>query len=150
MFLRDIARLLIKLTGLVILIFGITSLPRSLGWLFASDVPNRIFTMLTVGIAPATLWIVVGGAMYYGAGRIADRALLRGEPESAIAAFDFRGLEEIAVSVLGLYVFSSGIAEGIYYWAKLDLYYRYAVQMVVNPPPIPQTEYAGIAAAGTR
>ncbi|HVA11696.1 MAG TPA: hypothetical protein VNF99_00465, partial [Stellaceae bacterium] len=106
-------------------------------------------TALTVSIAPALLWIVIGIAFYHGARRIVDRSLA-GQQQGAAPLLDARAIEEVAVAVLGLYILASGIAEGVFYWARLDLFYRYAAGMRIVTPAVPQAEFGGIAAATTR
>jgi hypothetical protein len=148
----DVVRLSIKIVGLVMFVYGVTSLPAALGWLFTSGVPNPALTALTVTIAPALLWIAIGIAFYYGAGRIVDRSIIGQDHPGPPPSLDVRAIEEVAISVLGLYVLTSGIAEAVFDWARLDLYYRHlaANSQTFATPPVSQSEFAGIAAAATR
>jgi hypothetical protein len=147
---REFARLVIKIVGLAMTVYGVASLPTALGWLFAADVPNRAWTALTAGIAPALIWILIGAGFFYGAGRIVERSFEQ-PLQATVPSSDSRALEEIAMAVLGLYVLAAGLAEGAYYWARLDLFYRYTFNAgSVNPPGIPQNELGGVAAAITR
>ncbi len=147
---RDLARLLVKIAGLVIVVSALTDLPIAFGRVFASKYQENLFEVVAQTIAPAGLSILAGLVMYWGAGSIVDRVLLARGTSPIAPPTDFRAIEEIALAVLGIYVFSSGLAEGVYYWGKWDLFYRYAFENGYSAPPIPQTEFAGIGAAATR
>lgn len=147
---RDFAKVLIKTAGLVVFVYGLTALVQSLLTLPFVAASNRAFLILGTSGAHA-LWLLAGIALYCGAGQIADRAssAKQGSANSN-ASIDYRGLEEIGISILGLYLLTYGLAEGAYYWARFDLYYRYAAEVRFQTPPIPQEEYGGLAATGTR
>ena len=90
--------------------------------------------------------------MFWWAGLVVDRFLLNpgSKPAVAESPVDFKAIEEIAISVLGFYVLIDGVAEGAYYWGKLDFFYNYVGMQRFADHLIPKTEFAGIAAAVTR
>jgi hypothetical protein len=152
--LRDVARLLVKLAGLIVIAWTLIGLPGSLERALVSlgKSPVDPVLLITLALAPAAVSLVGGLAMFWGSGLVVDRALLApgrrtGEPAAVI---DLRALEEIAFSVIGVIVLVDGLAECVYYWAKLDLFYRYIAMRAYVDRPIPQTEFAGISAGVTR
>lgn len=149
---RELARLLVRLAGLVIIVWTLIDLPRNLDYLLAAKYTLTLAQMLKISIAPSALSLICGLVMYWSAGPIADRFLITPGTISTgdSPSFDGKAIEEIALSVLGTYILADGLAEEVYYWGKLDLFYSYMGLYPGLPHPIPQAEFGGIGAATTR
>jgi hypothetical protein len=147
---RDLARLLVKIAAMVIFATAFTALPESLMQVLRS--PDRPAGLKLIGMAfaPASVSMLAGLAMYWWAGPLVDRTLIGRNPVGAPADVDLRAFEEIALTVLGVYILSSGLAEGLYYWGKW-----YGLKGVIELMSgrkyyLPSTEFGGLLAAGTR
>ena len=87
---RDLARLLVKIAALVMIVSAFTELPVSFARLLASN--DRSFGMDLVGmtLAPVSISILAGLAMFLWAGPIVDRTLVSGPKAHEAGAFDLR------------------------------------------------------------
>ena len=144
---RNLARLLTKIAGLLLLIYGVLQVPAVLAAFFVDRRDPQNLVPLVAAVVIALLWIMLGLGLLYGTGRIVDRTMFS-EPQAGVSS-DLRAVEEIAFAVLGVYIFVSGIAEAIRESVYLDLFYRFAAanrQAIA----IPESEYAGVASAATR
>ncbi len=147
---RDLARLLVKIAALIIIVSALTSIPENIRSLLVSSKRAGGWEFVGFCFAPESISIIVGLAMFWWAGPIVDRTLVKRLPGSGDETVDLQGFEEIAVTVLGIYVLSAGLAEGIYYWAKWDIYVHWVLGEDLLGGKIPPTEFAGLAAGGTR
>lgn len=144
---RNLARLLTKIAGLLLLIYGVLLVPGVLAAFFVDRRDPQNLVPLVAAAVIALLWIILGLGLLYGTERIVDRTMFS-EPQTGVPS-DLRAIEEIAIAVLGVYILVGGIAEAVREAAYLDLLYRLAAanRQAIS---IPQNEYAGIAAAATR
>jgi hypothetical protein len=144
---RDLARLLVKVAALFIIVSAFSELPVSFArWLASS---NRSIGMDLVGmtLAPVSISILAGLAMFLWAGPIVDRTLVSGPKAHEAGPFDLRGFEEIALTVLGLYLLAVGFSELVYDWARWSLY-DHLIAGLRTPTILPQ-EFAGLLAGAT-
>ncbi|HEY4163042.1 MAG TPA: hypothetical protein VGM59_08265 [Dongiaceae bacterium] len=100
MSLRDLARLAMKIAGLVIIVSALSTLPYSLGRLIAETHYPGTLPLILMTIAPAGLSVAVGLALFWGSNRIVDRILVipSVEPETSHALLP--KLEEIVLAGL--------------------------------------------------
>jgi len=147
---RDLARLLVKIAAIVIFATAFTGLPDSL--MQVMRLPDRPAGIRLIGMAfaPASISMLAALAMYWWAGALVDRTLIAKNPVGAPADMDLRAFEEIALTVLGVYILTGGLAEAVYYGGK---YYglRGVVELVSGRSYyLPSTEFGGLLAAATR
>jgi hypothetical protein len=147
---RDLARLLVKIAGLIILIYGFTDLPITLGQAFAIADQTKIVGATILSVVAALPSLIAGIVLFAWPDTIVERALARPAETTDAVPCNSRTIEEIALTVLGFYIVASGAAEGFYYWAQVDLYYRYAAGTGYMPTEMTPTQFGGIGAAVTR
>jgi hypothetical protein len=86
--------------------------------------------------------------MFWWAGPIVDRTLVPKPAAEDAGTLDLRGFEEIALTILGLYMLTAGLAEMVYYWAQRGLYYDRIKDAVT--PGISPREFGGLLAGAMR
>ena len=144
---RNIARLLTKIAGLLLLIYGVLLVPGVLAAFLEHRRDAQNLVPFIAAAVIALIWISLGLGLLCGTRRIVDRTMFS-EPQTGVAP-DLRAIEEVAIAVLGLYLFATGITASVGEGVQLDFFYRLATANR-QPISIPQNEYAGIAAAATR
>jgi hypothetical protein len=147
---RDLARLLVKIAALVIIVTALTDLPDALIRVWPLSRGMTVWGVVGRTFAPASVSILAGLAMFWWAGPIVDRALVNEAPGTKDAVVDLSGFEEIALTALGIYILTAGLAQALYYWAKWDFYNHYVAGLRGSNPTILPTEFGGFFAAGTR
>jgi hypothetical protein len=146
---RDLGRLLVKIAALIIIISALTSLPGSLNRLLMQSSSRGLVELIGMTFAPVSISLLAGFAMYLWAGPIVDRALVNLPPDTPVASMELRILEEIALTLLGLYVLTEGLGEGAYYLGRW-LYNGAAGAPSVARLGIGPAELGGIMASVTR
>jgi hypothetical protein len=121
---RDLARLLVKITGLLIMAYTLVLLPyhaaATLPFLQRPNVRSDwadlgLLEVAGIIIVPALIAIGVGLCLFLGSGRIVNRYLIPGGQDRPIQATDLRGVEEVAVAVLGFYFLADGLGDTVTY-----------------------------------
>jgi len=148
---RDLARLLVKIAAIVIIVSAFDNQSDMLARLIGSISHKSGWAVIGLSFTPVSLSIFAGLAMFWWAGPLVDRTLVARSPDENHAAVDLRGFEEIALTILGVYVLIAGLSEGAYYWAK---WWGYNDLLVVTggatTVPVPRDELGGLFAAATR
>jgi len=147
---RDLAKLLVKIAAIVIFATAFTALPESLMQIMRSPDRPAGFKLIGMAFAPSSISMLAGFAMYWWAGPLVDRTLLGKNPEDAPVEMDLRGFEEIALTVLGVYIVTGGLAEGFYYWGKWYGLRGVIESLYGQKYYLPSAEFGGLLAAGTR
>ena len=147
---RDLAKLLVKIAAIVIFATAFTALPESIMQVMRSPDRPAGLKLIGMALAPSSISILAGFAMYWWAGPLVDRTLLGTNPEDALVEMDLRGFEEIALTVLGVYIVTSGLAEGFYYWGKWYGLRGVIESLYGQKYYLPSAEFGGLLAAGTR
>lgn len=151
MSLRDIARLAIKIAGLIIIVSAGIELPSLLGRLLPLQAPMTAWDVVAMAFVPPAIAALIGLLLYWGSGRIADRLLVEpAAPGQQGGGLDLRGVEEIAIAALGLYFAANGIADAAYYWGKVGLYHRYITENTFPMPVILEGDFGGIVSTAAR
>lgn len=150
MTLRDIARLAIKIAGLIIIVSAVTDVPHLLGRLLPLQPPMTARDVVAMAFAPPAIAALIGLLMFWGAGRIADRLLVAPAPPGQSGGLDLRGIEEIVIAALGLYLVATGIADAVYYWGKVGLYHRMVTENTFPMPVILEGDFGGILSTAAR
>lgn len=148
--LRDIARLLIKIAGLIIIVSAVTDLPRLLGRMLPIEAPATVRDVIAMALVPPAIAGLIGIAMVWGAGRIVDRLLVVPATPGPGGSHDLRAVEEIAIAAMGLYFIATGIADAFYYWGKAGLYYHYITENTFPMPAILPDDFGGFISTGVR
>jgi dipeptide/tripeptide permease len=115
---RDLARLLVKFAAIVIFATAFTALPEWLMQELRSPDRPAALKLIWMAFAPASVSMLAGLAMYWWAEPLVEGTLVGKNPVGAPADMDLRAFEEIALTVLGVYFLTSGLAEGLYYWGN--------------------------------
>jgi hypothetical protein len=114
--LRDLARIIIRGTGLVIIILAINRVPYELVSLFGTNVmwmPRPLLGLLL--LTPAIASIIAGLVLVAYAEKIVSRAFgSKLENELGGSAY-LLALEEVAVITLGIYIIAMAISDSAYY-----------------------------------
>jgi hypothetical protein len=147
---RDLARLLVKIAGLVVIVSALSDLPTNLSRLITADASASVLAMSLMTFGPASISICAGLIMIWGAGNITDHLLYLPSTRPDNGPLAFAEIEEIAVSLLGLYLVANGLAEALYYWGKTELYYDYVVAHAYSGQKIAPAEFGGLIAGGVR
>jgi hypothetical protein len=147
---RDLARLLVKIASIVIVVSAFMSLPDMLARILNGDTHHRGLELLGVTLAPVSLSLLAGLAMFWWAGPLVDRTIVRSASPISSEGLDLRAFEEIALTVLGFYIVTAGVAEAVYYWAKWGFYDDVVSAQGTSPIPIPRVEFAGLLAGLAR
>jgi len=148
---RELARLIVKIAGLLIVVGALTELPRDLAGIMSRQTNFSVRDLLLIGTAPTAIVVGIGLLLFWCVDSIVDRAIFSSPAHAAAPTpDDFRAVEEVALVILGVYFICAGLSEGIYYLGRADLYYRYVAQAMVAMPSIGQIEFGGLLAAGLR
>jgi hypothetical protein len=148
---RDLARLLVKIAALAIIIAAFETQSEMLARLIGGTSHKSDLAILGLSFTPVSFALFAGLGLFWWAGPLVDRTLVRPSSDDKTAPFDLRGFEEIALTVLGVYVLVAGLAQGAYYWAKWWGYNDLLVLTGGVPRvPLPPDQLAGLFAAGTR
>lgn len=155
MYLRDLARLLVKIAGLLILVSAVTRVPGDFVWVLGGKASLDIWAVALMVFAPAAISVGVGALLFFCVDPIIDRALFTGSQTGSAQPADLRSFEEIAFAVLGLYIFSTGLTEAVYYWGRTDLYYQAVKSLsasvpALSPPALSASDFGGFCAAALR
>jgi hypothetical protein len=106
--------------------------------------------LLGASFAPLSISIIAGLAMFWWAGPLVDRTLIRPPAENPPGNLDLRAFEEIAITLLGLYVLTAGLAEAVYYGVRclvdIDMEKMRGLEKHFFPP----ADLGGLFAGGTR
>jgi hypothetical protein len=145
---RDLGRLLVKIAALIIIVSALTSLPGSLARLLAQSSSHGLLELIGMTFAPASISLLAGFTMYLWAGPIVDRTLVAA-PQVRRSG-ELRILEEIALTLLGLYVLVDGLGEGAYYLGRWFLYNDIVGAQSVDRLRMDSRELGGIMASVTR
>jgi hypothetical protein len=119
---RDVARLLIRTFGLLILSSTAVSLPSTIfgfewqmqGWVAAKvvyDLPSFVMAV-TSWFGPIAIYAALGVSFVWWSGRILDRAGQAPQDDGLPAASaDLKNIELSLIAVIGLYFLADGLAE---------------------------------------
>ncbi|HXP74672.1 MAG TPA: hypothetical protein VN823_11050 [Stellaceae bacterium] len=125
---RELARLLIKVAGLLIAVYALIDLPYQIASVFGLFHQNtgrdlweiiKIPTFWGMTISPAAISFGLGLSLFFGGGRIVNRYLVAGSSDVDARAGQLQGLEEVAVAVLGIYLLTGGLIDAARLIAQL-------------------------------
>jgi hypothetical protein len=148
--LRDIARLLVKIAGLIVIVSAVIDLPVLLARSLPIQEPMIARDVIAMALVPPAIAVLVGIVLFWGAGRIVDRLLVVPATSGPGGGPDLRAVEEIAIAALGLYFVATGIADAFYYWGKAGLYYRYVTENNFPLPVIAADDFGGFFSTAAR
>jgi hypothetical protein len=148
--LRDIARLLVKIAGLVIIVSAVIDLPVLLARSLPIQEPMTARDVIAMTLVPPAIAVLIGIVMFWGAGRVVDRLLVAPAAPGQGGGLDLRAIEEIAIAALGLYFVATAIADAFYYWGKAGLYYRYVTENNIPLPVIAADDFGGFVSTAAR
>jgi hypothetical protein len=139
---KSLTSLLLRLTGVIILVAAILAAPRIFIGLYlqnASGGVNAETWLLTT--AASTFPILVGLLLIYFPATVSNR-IVSGDGQIA----DTQRLEQIAFSILGLYFVSMAAFDAVYWYAKLRLYaVIFPFGLNDRGPWLANNDFAGIA-----
>lgn len=120
---HDLARMLVKIAGLVIVVFAVIGLPQNIVTVVAvlsfsnrAGLPSlgqaiAMPQFWGMSFAPFAAYLAIGLGLIWWSGTISDRVIVRRDPKDIPGSADYRGLEEAAVAVLGAYLCADGLAD---------------------------------------
>lgn len=118
---NDLTRLLIKISGAVIIIFVLISIPGYVAFYFSLRLEDDSFWLFFIySIIPVIIPIGGGLLMLYFPGMIANK-LINGSQSEVIAEHDIEPIQSIAFGVLGLYLLFRVISDLTYNFSYLYL-----------------------------
>jgi hypothetical protein len=114
--LRDLARIIIRVAGLIILVLAVSKLPYGvLSALGTNSAPVPRFVLSLVALMPAIASILGGLTLVASAEAIANRAFVSKHNEISPDAKNTYALEEVSVFAIGIYIITTAISDGSYY-----------------------------------
>lgn len=114
--LKDLARIIIRGAGLVIIILAINRLPYSVVSLLGSNatwIPRPLWALVV--FAPAIASIIGGLVLVGSAENIVSRAFSSERQNGSVDSNYLFALEEVAVVTLGIYIISVTVSDSAYY-----------------------------------
>lgn len=120
---RDLARMLVKIAGLVIVVYAVIGLPQNIVTVVAMLSFSNHTGLPSIGQAiampqfwgmsftPFAIYLAIGLGLIWWSGKISDRVIVPPDAKNAPGSADYRGLEEAAVAVLGAYLCAEGVAD---------------------------------------
>jgi len=139
---KSLTSLMLRLTGVIIVVSAVTAMPRTFinlhvrNPLESPDVAALLLTMAASGLP-----ILVGLLLIYFPATVANKIVSAGG-ESADTVI----LQQLAFSVLGLYFASLAVFDAVYWLAKLRIYFALYNELNYGRPfPLSPEDFAGIA-----
>ena len=113
---RELARLLIKIAGVVIAVWGISTLPyQATNVTFWLNQPIERAILLpqfwALTVVPGAICIAIGASLFLSGGSLAKRLVPKSERSPPEAKSDWEQLEQVAVAVLGLYFVADSLSD---------------------------------------
>lgn len=146
---RAVTALMFRLAGVWILVNAANSLPTHLLGMVQAD-PEQVDMRLVVGSVTFSVLIPVmlGVLLIYFPGRLVRAITNPIQPDSPVIVPP--DLQAIALSTLGVYWLLSSLGDAVYYYARLQVYYRVvAAQMAQGlVPPVSPHDVGSMAYSG--
>ncbi len=148
---KSLTSLLLRVTGVIMMVASAISVPHTFLSLYLRDVGGsgiNAETWLLTAIA-ATFPIVIGLLLIYFPARVANR-VVAGDGDTADAQhLDAQHLEQIAFSILGLYFVAMAMSDAVYWYAKLRLYPVFFLESGLSSRPLDR-DFAGVVQTGVQ
>ncbi len=113
--LHDVARLVVKVTGIIIVAGAVNRVPFTLVDFFADFSRMSGWLLAAAAFAPWLISFGIGLALIWCADSIVTRATSDDQAMGSLTSADFRALEEIALTVLGVYIVANGLTYAAIY-----------------------------------
>ncbi|MFA6901487.1 MAG: hypothetical protein WC236_00220 [Gallionellaceae bacterium] len=143
---RSLSNLLIRLTGVIILLSSILEMPRTVVSLSTTiDQGDSLESAIVMSALAVLLPSLIGLFLLWFPDTVTNRLLSRPESEAAVAV-DYKKLQQLAFCALGLYFISSALYDALYWFAKVKMYYSvFAVELTyMKAPTLLPDDFAGI------
>jgi hypothetical protein len=151
---KSLTSLVLRLTGVIIIVSSVTSMPQTFmrlllyrGGVEASGVETiGNMEIWLLAVVASAFPILVGLLLIYFPATIANKMVTAGT-----AAVDTLPLQQVAFSVLGLYFVTVAAYDTVYWWARLRLYF--AVYNELNfgrPDRLTNQDFAGLISTGAQ
>lgn len=146
---RSLVTLILRVAGALVLVFAISAIPRLLAAsLMVKDDPESSAVSAAVNLILAVgLPALFGVWLIRSPGVIANKIVLSVAPRPGATSLT-RQLQAATFSVLGLWLVTQALVDGVYWWAKLRLYHSYIGDQAVSGhmPEILSDDFAGVVA----
>lgn len=106
---RDFARLLIKLMGLFVVAMTLVQATQALSYLPGYMNQTSLFSALAIYFVPLLASALIGWFLFKSDRLIADKVLFTDEGNNRAGSLNFEKVEEILLSVLGIYLTAYGL-----------------------------------------
>jgi len=104
---ENFSKMIIKLSGMIIIIYSILNIPKYLSW-FISYNDKSLSVFVFSFILPVSIPIVVGAILFIKYERITNMVVCE---EIKVDNLFFYNIEKILLTILGIYLFLSGISD---------------------------------------
>ncbi len=148
---RTLSNLIIRLAGLIVLINALLAIPGTIVELAGTPYPDQLIGPAIFAGVAALLPLVAGLAMVWFPGTISNRIIgVRGG--EVIDSDDSLGLQQTAVSILGLYFIAVSLIDAVYWVARARLYALLvaAPPVNLNAPALLREDFAGMVATAAQ
>jgi hypothetical protein len=149
---KALSALILRIAGLLIVVFTITNAAKNLDFFFSPSTPQgvSVWPMLAATLVSVGLPVLVGLLLVYFPSAIATRVLkVQG---ADVNVDDIKALQCVAFSTLGLWLTLYAVVEAVYYWAKARLYLQYIAEMRWQGtlPPMQPDDFGGLVSCAVQ
>jgi hypothetical protein len=150
---RALAALIIRITGLIVIVSAITYTGRSFGPFFVADTAQELSADLVLASIVISLGVpvVLGLLLVYFPSTVTTR-VLRIEGLNAENEEDTKAIERVAFAAIGLWLTLYAVIDTVYIYAKVRLFYRFLEDMpaYTKPPPMLADDLGGLVASAVQ
>lgn len=148
---RALAVLIIRVAGLLIIVFAITSATRAFGPMFNPEAAEKVGVglLLSSALISVVIPFSLGLLLTYFPSAVTTKVLRIEGLESSDEA-DIRSLQRVAFGAIGLWLTLYAVLDAVYLYSKSLLYSRLIETMPTKPPPLSPDDFAGWVTAGVQ
>jgi hypothetical protein len=145
---KSLTSLVLRLTGVIIVVSSVTSTPRTfIGLIYLRGVEaTGNMEIWLLAVVASAFPVLAGLLLIYFPATVANRMVSAGT-----GTIDTLLLQQVAFSVLGLYFVTVAAYDAVYWWAKLRIYF--AVYNELNfgrPDSLRNEDFAGLVSTGAQ
>lgn len=116
---RDLTNILLKIAGVVLIVFAIIWIPAYVSYFFAQQ-DRSLLTFIGMSVIPFSAPLTAGFMLLLFPATISNR-IIAGCEDPAGKGVDLPGLERVAFSVIGVYLLSRVVSDMAYHITSLVL-----------------------------
>jgi hypothetical protein len=143
---KALSALILRLAGLLVIVYTVTNVAKSFGPFFDPTTMRGVgvWQVLVAALLSVGLPILIGLLLVYFPSTIATSVLKVQGGE--VSAEDVRPLQRVAFSTLGLWLTLYSVIDAVYFWGRARLYFQYIEDMPAygNAPALTPGEFGGL------